>query len=150
MVIMRVPWLSRYVRQRWDVFQLSSTCCQTRVDSCGHISSHQAINDAASQDPGADRAYPLLKAPGQGDWMPRPIPGRGGRRNEQPGCEIVPAHVYHNEGRRRCGLHPGLVLFKLLAPPLQPRVVGPYPVRGVWFPIRLLLEGTGRIQNYGS
>jgi hypothetical protein len=29
-----------------------------------------------------------------------------------------------------------------VAPPLQPRVVRLYPVQGVWFPSRLLLEGT--------
>jgi hypothetical protein len=46
-------------------------------------------------------------------------------------------------------LFPRLVLFMLGAPPLQPRVVGPYPVWGVWFPSHLPLEGSGRIQNFG-
>jgi hypothetical protein len=44
-----------------------------------------------------------------------------------------------------CGLLPGLVLSRLVAPPLQPGVVGPYPIQGVWFPSRLLQEGTSRI-----
>jgi hypothetical protein len=48
-----------------------------------------------------------------------------------------------------CGLLLGLVLFTLVAPPLEPRVVGPYAVWGVWFPSRLPFEGTGRIQNFG-
>jgi hypothetical protein len=60
--------------------------------------------------------------------MPGPILGQGGRRNGQTGGEILPAHVYHNEGKRRYGLLPGLVHFRFMAPPLQPRVVGPYPV----------------------
>ncbi len=29
-------------------------------------------------------------------------------------------------------------------------VVGSYPVQGVGFPNRLPLEGTGRVQNFGS
>jgi hypothetical protein len=33
--------------------------------------------------------------------------------------------------------------FKLAAPPLQPGAVGPYPVRGTWFPNSLPLEGIG-------
>jgi hypothetical protein len=32
-----------------------------------------------------------------------------------------------------------------MTPPLQPGVVEPYPVWGVWFPSRLTLEETGRI-----
>jgi hypothetical protein len=50
-----------------------------------------------------------------------------------------------------CGhvLLSGLALFRLVAPPLQLGVVGPHLVWGVWFPSRLLLEGTGRIQNLG-
>jgi hypothetical protein len=42
-------------------------------------------------------------------------------------------------------LLPGLVLFRSVPPPLQPGVVGPYPVEGVWFTSRLPLEGIGRI-----
>jgi hypothetical protein len=109
------PWLSRYVKRRWDRFQHSTTCWQACVGSCGHVSLHRAINVAASRDPGAGRAYPLLKAPGRGDWMLGPIPGRGGRRNGQTGGEIMPAHVYHNEGKRKCRLLPSLVLFRLVA-----------------------------------
>jgi hypothetical protein len=63
--------------------------------------------------------------------------GRGGK--------ILPAHIYHNEKKQRRGLLSGLVLFRLVAPPLQPGLVGPYPIRGVWFYSRLLLEGTDRI-----
>jgi hypothetical protein len=41
-----------------------------------------------------------------------------------------------------CKVLPGLVLFRLVVPPLQSGVVGPYPVRGIWFPRNFLLEGT--------
>jgi hypothetical protein len=75
--------------------------------------------------------------------------GRGGRRVGQTGGEILPARIYQNEEERWRGLLPGSVLSRLVAPPLQTGVVGPYPVRGVWFPSRLLLDGTGRIQNFG-
>jgi hypothetical protein len=54
-----------------------------------------------------------------------------------------------NEGNRWHGLLPGLDHFRLVTPPLQPGVVGPYLVRGVWFSNRLSLEGTGHIQIYG-
>jgi hypothetical protein len=50
-----------------------------RVGSYGHVSSRQVINVAPSRDQGADGAYPLLKAPRQGDWLPGPILGRGAR-----------------------------------------------------------------------
>jgi hypothetical protein len=79
--------------------------------------------------------------------MSKPIPGRGGERNEQTGGEILPTHIYRTEGKRRWGLLLGLVIFRLVTPPLQLGVMGPYPVRGVWFPSPLLLEGTNRIQN---
>jgi hypothetical protein len=74
-----------------------------------------------------------------------PILGRGGRQAGQTSGEILPAHIYHNEEERWCELLPGSVHFRLVAPPLRPGVVGPYLVQGVWFPSRLLLEGTGRI-----
>jgi hypothetical protein len=47
--------------------------------------------------------------------------------------------------RQWCGLLSGLVRFRLVAPPLHPGVIGPYPVRGVWFSSHLPLEGTSRI-----
>jgi hypothetical protein len=36
----------------------------------------------------------------------------------------------------------------LEVPPLQPRVVGPYPIRGAWFPSHLPLEGTSHIWSF--
>jgi hypothetical protein len=57
----------------------------------------------------------------------------------------LPVHVYHNDGKRMCGLLPGLVIFKLVVSPLQLGVVGPYLVWGVWFHSHLLFEETGHI-----
>jgi hypothetical protein len=74
----------------------------------------------------------ILEAPGWSDWMPGSIPGQGGRRAGQAGGKILPTHVYRNE-EERCRLLPGSVLFRFVAPPLKLGVVGPYPVRGVWF-----------------
>jgi hypothetical protein len=48
-----------------------------------------------------------------------------------------------------CGSCPGLVCFRLVAPPLQSAVVGHFLVWDVWFPSHLLLEGTDSIQNFG-
>jgi hypothetical protein len=49
------------------------------MSSCGHVLSCQAINATASRDLGTGRAYPVLKALGQGNWMPGPIRvGEGG------------------------------------------------------------------------
>jgi hypothetical protein len=81
--------------------------------------------------------------------MPGLVLGQGRRWNGQTGCEILHAHVYRNEGKQRHGLLPGLVLFRLVAPPLHPGVLGPCLVWGVSFPSRLLLEGTDHIQNCG-
>jgi hypothetical protein len=81
--------------------------------------------------------------------MPRPVPGRGGRRNGQTCGEILPAHIYHNEEKQRCQFLLGSDLFRLVDPPLQPGLVEPYPVRGVWFPSHFRLEGTSHIHNFG-
>jgi hypothetical protein len=121
-------------------------CYLVCVCSCGHVLSCWAINVAASRDPGADRAYPWLKAPRRGDWILEPVPGWGRRRDGQT---CVDCYVYHNEGKRMCGLLPSLVLFRLVTRPLQLGVVGPYPVRGVWFSSRLQLKGNSHIQNCG-
>jgi hypothetical protein len=101
------------------------------VDAFGHVLSCQALNVTASQGPAVGRAYPVSIDPGQRDWMFEPVSGRGEGWNGLTGGKILPAHDYHNEGKRWCGLLSGLVLFRLVVLPLQPGVVGPYPVRGV-------------------
>jgi hypothetical protein len=67
----------------------------------------------------------------------------------QIGGKIMPAHGHCDEGEDRYELFLSLVLFRLAGPPLQRGVVGPYQIRGTWFPNHLSLEGTGRIQIYG-
>jgi hypothetical protein len=42
-------------------------------------------------------------------------------------------------------ISPRISFFRLVAPPLQPEVVGPYLVWGVSFSSHLLLEGTNSI-----
>jgi hypothetical protein len=56
--------------------------------------------------------------------MLRLVPGQGERWNGLTDGKILPDHDYCNEGKRWCGLLSGLVLFRLVAPPLQPGVVG--------------------------
>jgi hypothetical protein len=63
--------------------------------------------------------------------MLRLILGQGGRQARHTGGKILPAHVYCDEEERWCGLLRGSVLFRLVAPPLQAAVVGPYLVQGV-------------------
>jgi hypothetical protein len=83
------------------------------------------------QTPVLGKTYPILEDPVWGDWMPGPILDRGGRWAGQTGCKILHAHIYRDEEKCRCVLFLGLVLFRLVAPPLQLGVVGPYPIRGV-------------------
>jgi hypothetical protein len=94
----------------------------------------------------AGKIYSTVKTSGWSVWMPRPVPSQGRRHFRQTCSEILPAHVNRDEESRGCRLLLGLVLSRLVAPPLQPRVVGPYLVRGVWFLSCLPLEGTSRLQ----
>jgi hypothetical protein len=77
----------------------------------------------------------------------RPGSGRG-RMVKQVAKSSLPAPIV---ARKKCKheLLLGLVLFRLVAPPLQPRVVVLYLIWGVWFPSHLPLERTGHIQNFG-
>jgi hypothetical protein len=71
-------------------------------------------------------------------WKP---PGtslaRGMRWSGLTSCEILAARDYRDRGMYWCGLLSGFVLFRLVVSPLHPGVVGPYPVRGAWFPNHL-------------
>jgi hypothetical protein len=57
-------------------------------------------------------------------------PGSG-RWDSQTGGEILPTHTHCRVEKHKRGLLLGLVLFRLVAPPLQPGVVGLYPVWSV-------------------
>jgi hypothetical protein len=63
----------------------------------------------------------------------------------QTGGEILPTQGYHDGREDWYGLFLGLVLFRLVVPPLQQGVVRPYQVQGAWFPSRLPLEGIDHI-----
>jgi hypothetical protein len=63
--------------------------------------------------------------------------------------EILSARIYYDEMEDWYRLLLDLIPFKLAAILLQPRVVGPYLVRGVWFSSHFPLKATGRIQIYG-
>jgi hypothetical protein len=91
------------------------------------------------------KIYMILEAPRWSDWLPGHVSGRGGRQVGQIGGKIHPTHVYRNEDERWCGLLPGSILIRLVAPPLQPGVGESYLVWGVWSPNRLLLDGTSHI-----
>jgi hypothetical protein len=43
---------------------------------------------------------------------------------------------------------PGSSPFQLVVPPLQPGLVGPYPVWGTWFSSHLPLEGTVQYPDF--
>jgi hypothetical protein len=64
------------------------------------------------------------------------------------GGKILTDRKYCDEREDQYRLFLGLILFKLVVPSLQPGVVGPYLVRGTWFPSRLPLEGTDHIQIF--
>jgi hypothetical protein len=53
------------------------------------------------------------------------------------GGKILTVRRYCDGREDRYALFSGLVLFRLVAPPLQPGVVGPYPVWDTWFPHHL-------------
>jgi hypothetical protein len=104
----------------------------------------------ASWGLGVGSAYPLLKAPRHVWPEARILPWV--EEGARMGRHVVKSCLHTTIGgwkEWRCGLLPGLVLFSLVVPPLQLRVVGPYPVWGVWFPSRLPLEWTGHIYNLG-
>jgi hypothetical protein len=104
---------------------------------------------AASRSPVAGNAYPLLRDHGCVWLEARVLPRveEGGRTVRQTVKSCLSTHII---GWKKCKreLLLGLVLFGFVAPPLRSRVVGLYLIGGVWFLSHLLLEGSGRIQNF--
>jgi hypothetical protein len=102
---------------------------------------------APSCTPGVSNAYLFLRALGMFGQRPGSHPRSrreaGWFRQVVKSC--LPAPIIGWKKRKR-----GLVLFRLVAPPLQPGVLRLYLVRVVWFPNHLPLEGINRIQNFGS
>jgi hypothetical protein len=91
---------------------------------CGHVLSCQTLNVAASRGPDSDGACLVLKASGR-------VLGRGVTWSRLTCGEILLAHDYRDRGTYWCRLLMCLVLFRLVVPPLQPGVVGPYPLQDV-------------------
>jgi hypothetical protein len=83
-----------------------------------------------SEDPAPVALTRYWKTPRRGYWGPRCVPSRGTRIRQVGliGGEILPARDHLGEGKDWCGLLPGLILFRLVVPPLQPGVVGLYPI----------------------
>jgi hypothetical protein len=104
------------------------------VSSRGNVPSCQAPQAATSRGPGVSNVYPLREAPGRvwpEAWVS--APGRQERRDGQTSGEIPSASANHRVEKWWHGSLPRLVIFRLVAHPLQSKVVGSYPVRGVWF-----------------
>jgi hypothetical protein len=58
-----------------------------------------------------------------GTWVPSP--DRQEWLDGQSGGEILAAHANLSVEKQRCGLLSGLICFRMVAPPLQPGVLGP-------------------------
>jgi hypothetical protein len=85
-----------------------------------------------------------------GEAAGSPSTSRGKRRSRLTSGEILPARDYRDGGSVLARITLEFGFFRLVVPHLQPGVVGPYPVWGVWFPSRFSLEGTGCIQIFRS
>jgi hypothetical protein len=116
------------------------------VGTCGYVLSCLALNGNASRGLGSRGTYPELEnTPMHGYRRPGYVSSRGVRIRQTRliGSEILPTRGYPDGREYWCGLVLGLVLFRLVVPPLQHGVAGPYLVWGTWFPTYLPLEGTG-------
>jgi hypothetical protein len=142
-------WSIYFIRRRWDGFSTwvhdvrcawapaAMSCCDRR------------LRPPLPEGPGLAMLIRYWKPSSVFDRRHRPCPGWGGRQDGQTGGKILPARTHCRVEKWWHGSFLGFVPFRLVAPPLQPEVVGLYSVRGVWFPSHLPLEGTSRIQNFG-
>jgi hypothetical protein len=109
------PWLSYYVRQRWDRFQHLSTCSPLCVGSCGHIPLCQTLSATASRGPGAGNAYPLQKALERVDQMSVHCPGsrrEGGGTGRQVVKSYLPTSIIRRKSEGMdCSLVSGGAIF---------------------------------------
>jgi hypothetical protein len=112
------------------------------VGACGYVLSCQALNGAKLHGPARSGTYLVLESPG----CDRRGPESAYREDLQwfVAGEILIVRGYCDGREGWYELFLGLILFfMLVAPPLQSGVVGPYSVRGAWFPNRLPLVGRG-------
>jgi hypothetical protein len=71
------------------------------VGSSRHVLSCQPMSVVATRVPNAGHAYPVVGAPGRGDWIPGSLLGRGWRGNGPTGGEILSATLDHGRVKRR-------------------------------------------------
>jgi hypothetical protein len=104
MVIMRAPLVEFLYQTVMEWIPTLEYLLPGARGACGHVLSCQA-----NAIPSLGKIYSILEALGWSDWMPGPIPGRGGRRTRQTGGKILPAHGYRNEKERWCVLLPSSI-----------------------------------------
>jgi hypothetical protein len=68
------------------------------MDSCTRVTTVRHVwgllpYPLLPETPALSKIYLILEALRWSDWMPRPVPGQGGRWVGQTGGEILPAHV---------------------------------------------------------
>jgi hypothetical protein len=97
------------------------------------------------KDPAPGALARCWRTPERGCQRPGHMLSRGLRIKwtELIGNEILPTHGCQDGGKGLVRIAPGSSFFRLVVSPLQSGVVGPYPVRGMWFPSLLPLERTG-------
>jgi hypothetical protein len=114
-----------------ELISHSSTYCQTRVGSYGYVPSCQVPKVAASQGPEWVMLIRCGKPSDMLDQAPRSLPRvdeRGGRgRQVVKSCLPTLIVGWRTDDH---GLFLGLVFFRMVAPPLQPGVVGSFPGTG--------------------
>jgi hypothetical protein len=78
------------------------------------------LNDATFRDPGTGKAYQMLEAPLPTGDMAGSLDYPGPKREAEQAdrCRYPICHDYRNRGCVSVVLLPGLVLFKLVVPPL--------------------------------
>jgi hypothetical protein len=124
-------WWSSYVTQWYDIFQYSSTCCQTHVGACGDVLWCQALSVTVSRDLGVGKTYSVLKAPGEVAGSPGSSWTRGGGGAGWQVREILLAHDYRNGGTCLRGLLSDLILFRFVVSPIQSGMVVTYLIQNV-------------------
>jgi hypothetical protein len=125
-------WSCYCVRRWWDGFstQVHSIRCvwaPAATSLCARL-----LQAPLSEVLGSAMLIHLLEALGHA--LPRTrvsAPGLWERRDGQSGGEILSAHTNRRVEKWWRGLLPRLVLFRLVTPTLQPKVVGPFYWYGV-------------------
>jgi hypothetical protein len=103
------------------------------MGSCGYVPSCQAPIVAASRGLGSANLIRLWEALGCVPPGTRILSlGQRERLDGQSGDEILVVHANRMVEKQWCGLFLGLICFRLVAPPFQLGVVGPFSWYGVY------------------